>query len=210
MSSATRTWSSPTAPTHLSSWESRVLDQRGGGASSVGLRASVFPQRLAQTLGGGGATVDRSSWRRRSRWSGEPRVLMPAPVIRMWLSVKLLGNLINLGQRNKCIHNWYLVKWFLRASGSKYALWWKVLPASGAEQVSSVAAGPLTPADLQGGLLFEDLTGGWRWAANLEPFPLSEYLKKLNHLGKKKSIEFVLGGVTDIEETEKLTWHWNN
>lgn len=82
----------------------------------MGLGASIFPYVLAQTLGpvgGGGATKDRPGWWRRSGGSGKPAVLMPAPVIRMGLSVKLLGNLINLGQRNKCIHNWCLVKTFL-------------------------------------------------------------------------------------------------
>lgn len=114
-----------TAPTHLSGWESRVLSQRWCGASSVGLGASIFPHLLAQTLGplgGGGATMDGPGWWRRSRGSREPLVLMPTPVIRMWLSVKLLGNLINLGQRNKCIHNWSLVKGFFHAPGGWIAL----------------------------------------------------------------------------------------
>lgn len=152
-----------TAPTHLSSWESRVLDQRGCGASRVGLGTSIFPHWLAQTLGdmgGGGAAEDLPGWWRNSRGSGEPGVLMPGPVIWMWLSVKLLGNLINLGQRNKCIHNWCLVRPSFHASGSKCGMWWKVLPASGAEPEYFDAAETPRPGDLQGGLLFEDLADG--------------------------------------------------
>lgn len=95
----------------------------------------------------------------------------------MWLSVKLLGNLINLGQRNKCIHNWCLVKRSFRASGSKYRLWRKVLPASGAEPECSVAAETLSPRGLEGGLRCEDPAGGWWMVANLGTFPPSEYLK---------------------------------
>lgn len=67
---------------------------------------SVSASRLAQTggyLGGGGPTMDRSGWRWRAGGSWEPDVLIPGPVIRRGLPVGMLGKLVHLGQRNKCI-----------------------------------------------------------------------------------------------------------
>lgn len=68
-------------------------------------------------------------------------------------------------------------EWNLSFAFVAAGLWWKILPASGAEPVCSVAAEPLSLRDFQGGLLSEVLPGGWWLVANLGPFPPTEHLK---------------------------------
>ena len=47
--------------------------------------------------------MDGSGWGRGTGRSWEPDVLIPRPVVRRGLPVGLLGKLVHLGQRNKCI-----------------------------------------------------------------------------------------------------------
>lgn len=95
-----------TALSYLSRCEPCVVQHGWCWASGIGVGVHESASLLSHVwgaLGGGGPTVDGSGWGRGAGRSWEPDVLIPRPVVRRGLPVGLLGKLVHLGQRNKCI-----------------------------------------------------------------------------------------------------------
>lgn len=97
------TWIRPKPITYMWSCEAWVWKHVRRGASRVGMDVPKSAPRLCHA---GGAlrwrrpSMDGSGWRRWASRTRESDVLVPGPVVRSGLSVRLMGKLVNLGQMN--------------------------------------------------------------------------------------------------------------